>query len=162
MSDKEYKKEFVENLGDYEADYEEQAAPLRESIDAFLTEHYGPRCGAYDPDCFCCKMWKHRDELLNNPFNDEPASPEWPLEVYEDVASKKAPKKKGRKRKLDTPEEIERVLRQYHLSESNLSQIARAMKVSPALIDRVLRENGIAFCEKNKDEIAEWRSRRQT
>jgi len=76
--------DLLTNMEEHEADFEKKAAPVREAVDAFLEEFYGPRCKTYAEDCICCKMWKHRDELLNNPFNDDPASPDIPVEVFEE------------------------------------------------------------------------------
>ena len=74
---------------------------------------------------------------------------------------RKRPKKRtGRKRLLDTPEEIERVCDLYYLTERSVSDIARTFDVSPGVIDRVLKENGEAFCAKNRKAIEEWRRNR--
>jgi hypothetical protein len=67
-----------------EARWENQVAPIREALDALLLEHYGERCEAFEPECVLCAVWKHRDEVLDNPYNDEPASPDLPLEVYDE------------------------------------------------------------------------------
>jgi len=76
---------------------------------------------------------------------------------------------KPRKRKLDTPEEIDDICSIYHMSTQKIvkfsshqcvSQIARMYNVSTGTINRVLRENSLEFCKKNREAIDEWRSKR--
>lgn len=64
-----------------------------------------------------------------------------------------------RKRKLDTPDDIDRVCRWYHMSGANVAQIARAEKVSPGTIERVLKENGSTFVAENREEIEQFRKK---
>jgi len=64
------------------------------------------------------------------------------------------------KRKLDTPEEIDRVCRFYYLSEANISSLARAEKVSPMTIDRIITENGADFIKGNCQEIDDYKKSR--
>jgi len=75
--------------------------------------------------------------------------------------SKPKPKKRGRKRLLDTPEEIERVCELYFLSDMSAMAIAHRYKVSPGVVTRVLDEGGTAWCEKNRQALAEHRFWRQ-
>jgi hypothetical protein len=81
------------------------------------------------------------------------------LVPIEDKPKPKEPKK-GRKRKLDTPDEIEAVCFRYYLTPASVNSIAQSFRVSPGVIDRVLKEHGRAYSEAHRDEIDEYRQQR--
>lgn len=45
-------------------EYERRAESFIGEFDRFVTEQYGERCKAFDPECPCCRLWKLRDEAL--------------------------------------------------------------------------------------------------
>ena len=69
-------------------------------------------------------------------------------------------KRKPRKRKLDTPEDIERVCFLYYMTDTNIAQIGVHFDVSPVTANRVIKEHGTAYCQKNKEDIAKRRKER--
>jgi len=71
--------------------------------------------------------------------------------------SKPKLKKRGRKRMLDTPEEIQRVCELYFLSDMSAMAIAQRYKVSPGVVTRVLDESATAWCKEHNQELAEHR-----
>ena len=83
-------------------------------------------------------------------------------QALEEHYCKRPRRRTGRKRMLDTPEEIEKVCDLYYLTERSVSDIARSMNVSAGVIDRVLKENGQAYSAKNRKAIEEWRRNRKT
>jgi len=58
---------------------------------------------------------------------------------------------RGRKRKLDTREETDRVCFLYYKTDSNEAQIARHFNVSAGVISRVLKENGSEYIKREKE-----------
>lgn len=60
----------------------------------------------------------------------------------------------GRKRKLDTPEEIDSVCFLYYRTSCTVARIARNKNVSVGVIERVLRESGVAY--QKKEGLGKW------
>jgi hypothetical protein len=52
-------------------DFAKDAEKLLEVLDPFLEEWFGPRCSDFKKDCLCCQMWKTRDDLVENPFDED-------------------------------------------------------------------------------------------
>jgi len=84
------------------------------------------------------------------------------LAKMHNVKLKFAGEKTSHKRKLDTPEDIETVCYRYYLTDASQSQIAKSLKVSTGVVNRVIEENGKDYCKKNKEELDQWRKRRIT
>jgi len=65
--------------------------------------------------------------------------------------------RKKRKRKLDTPEEIEKVCELHYLTSSTMEQIGNHFGVSQGVPRRVIAEHGKAYAAKHQKEIDEFR-----
>lgn len=119
----------------------------------------------------CCEgMWPHTtgfwylppewlEEVLSKHFEVERIT-DGKTDLYRCV--KREVRGPGRPKKLDTPEDIEWVCELYYLSEVGVNTIAKKLKVSPGVVDRVLKEHSKAFCEAHKEEIENWRANRRT